>query len=248
MKTYTVKQLAELASVSIKTLHHYDERGLLKPAQRSDKDYRLYTEAELFRLQQILLYKELEIPLIEIQQILDDPSFELEAALQEQKKKLTSKQERYSKLIQTIEKTLRRIKDDKELVTDKELYAGFTPEQQERYHREAKEQYGEVYDLSQKNIRKLSKGQWKTIKEEGDKVANELSSFIGKDPASEKVQALIKRHHAWIENFYPCPAERYIGLSDLYLNNPEFKKYYEDIAPGLAEFLSAGMRVFAETR
>jgi DNA-binding transcriptional MerR regulator len=247
MKSYTVKQLAKLAQISVKTLHHYDEISLLKPAKRSNKDYRLYTETELFRLQQILLYKELEIPLTEIKTILDDPGFDLSTALEEHKLKLSQKQERYGELIHTIEKTLQYIQENEELVTDNELYAGFTSEKKERYNRVEKEKYGDEYDLSQKNIRKLNKGQWSKIQEESKKISEELSKCIGTDPNSSEVQALIKKHHSWIENFYPCPKKRYIGLSDLYIESAEFKQYYEDIEPGLAEYLSLSMKIFAKT-
>lgn len=246
MKSYTVKQLAELAKVTVKTLHHYDEIGLLKPSQRTDAGYRLYNQEDLLRLQQILLYKEMDFSLGDIKQLLDDPDYDLKQALHEQKRFLLQQQERNQQLISTIDKTIKRIEDDDQLVTDADLYGGFTPEQAERYDREAKEKYGDMYEISQQRARQMTKGQWKAIGAEGEAITKGMAEYVGKDPALPEVQALIARHHAWIENFYPCSQEIYLGLASLYIENPEFTAHYERFAPGLAHFMSAAMKVFAE--
>lgn len=246
MKHHTVKQLAELSGVTVRTLHHYDEIGLLKPGHRTDAGYRLYDAKDLLRLQQILIYREMDFTLEDIKEMLDDPKYDLKEALHDQKRFLLQQHERYQHLIQTIDKTLKRIEDDDQLVTDADLYGGFTPEQAERYDREAKEKYGDMYEISQKRVRQMTKGQWKEIGVEGADISKSMAAFIGTDPAGVEVQALIKRHHAWIENFYPCSKEIYIGLSNLYIDNPEFTAHFELIAPGLAQFFSAAMKVFAE--
>lgn len=246
MNTYTVKQLAELAGVSVRTLHYYDSIDLLKPSQRTEKEYRLYGTQELLRLQQIMLYREMEMPLQEIKSLLDDPSFNIESSLKTHKRRLLEKKSRYTSLIETIDKTLQKIQDDSELVTDQELYGGFTPEQRERYDREAKEKYGDMYELSQKNVRNMTKGQWKDLGKEAEDFSTILSTMLDKDPASPEVQEQVKRHHAWIEHFYPCTKEMYLGLASLYVENPEFTAHYDRFAPGLAAYLSKAMTIFAE--
>ncbi len=246
MKSYSVKQLAELAGVTIKALHHYDEFGLLKPSQRTDAGYRLYNRDDLLRLQQIMIYKEMAFSLQDIKLLLDDPKFDLKEALHEQKQFLLQQNEHNSQLVQTIDKTLQTLEENQKIVTDADLYAGFTPEQAERYNREAKEKYGDLYEISQNRVRQMTKGEWKAIGAEGEDISKEMAKLMGTDPHSDQVQALIKRHHTWIENFYPCNKETYLGLASLYVENPEFTAHYERFAPGLAQFLSASMKAFAE--
>jgi len=246
MKQYTVKQLGELSGVTVRTLHHYDEIGLLKPSHRTDAGYRLYEEKDLMKLQQILIYREMDFALEDIKSILNDPSFDLKEALHDQKRFLLQQHERYQQLLQTIDKTLKRIEEDDQLVTDADLYGGFTPEQAERYDREAKEKYGDMYELSQKNVRQMTKGQWKALGEEGEAISKGMAGYIGTDPARPEVQALIQRHYAWIEHFYPCSAQIYRGLAQLYVGNPEFRAHYDRFAPGLADFFSAAMQLYAE--
>ncbi|MGE3279307.1 MAG: MerR family transcriptional regulator [Candidatus Altimarinota bacterium] len=246
MKKYTVKQLAELSGVTVRTLHHYDEIGLLKPSSRTEAGYRLYEEKDLMRLQQILIYREMDFSLEDIKSLLDDPDYDVKEALHDQKRFLLQQHERYQQLLQTIDKTLRRLEEDDQLVTDEDLYGGFTPEQAERYDREAKEKYGDMYEISQKRVRQMTKGEWKAIGAEGVDITKSMVQYVGTDPARPEVQALIKRHHAWIEHFYPCSSQMYIGLSNLYIENPEFTAHYERFAPGLAHFISAAMKVYAE--
>ncbi|MDF2379625.1 MAG: MerR family transcriptional regulator [Candidatus Gracilibacteria bacterium] len=246
MNSYTVKQLANLVKVTIKTLHHYDEMGLLKPTQRTDAGYRLYNRDDLLKLQQIMIYKEMEFSLKEIKQLLEDPDFDIKKALHEQKKFLLQQQKKTEQLVQTIDKTIKTLQEDEELVTDAELYEGFTAEKAKRYNQEAKEKYGEMFETSQNRVGNMTKGQWKAIRDEGKTINKEMLNLIGTDPNSDTVQAVIKRHHAWVENFYPCNKETYVGLSDLYIENPEFTTHYERFASGLAVFMSSSMKFFAK--
>ncbi|TLN15223.1 MerR family transcriptional regulator, partial [bacterium] len=139
--TYTVKQLARLAGVSVRTLHHYDQIGLLRPNLRTPAGYRIYQHTDLLRLQQILFYRELDVPLAEIQALLDRPGFDPVRALKDHRQSLHEKAARLARLIETIDQTLSQY--TKEIpMKDEELYKGFTPEQAKRYRREAAESYG----------------------------------------------------------------------------------------------------------
>ena len=106
MKTYTIKKLADLAGVSVRTLHHYDQTGLLQPSQRSPSGYRLYQYSDMLRLQQILFYRELKLSLKEIKRILDDPAFDPLAALKTHHLRLLAERERLDELLNTLEKTI----------------------------------------------------------------------------------------------------------------------------------------------
>ncbi len=139
--SYTVHQLAELAGVSVRTLHHYDQIGLLAPSRRSNAGYRLYHEPELLRLQQIPFYKELDLPLAEIKEILSQAGFDPVQALRDHRRKLQERGEQIVQLLQTIDKTIMKLTEANMELTDAELYEGFSQEQIERYQREVRELY-----------------------------------------------------------------------------------------------------------
>jgi DNA-binding transcriptional MerR regulator len=246
MAEYSVKQLSEVARVSIRTLHYYDEIGLLRPATRSHAGYRLYGEKELLRLQQILFYRELDMGLDAIREILDAPDFKEENALRNHRDHIRKEIKRLVKLQATIDKTLQRIKGENTMLTDEELYSGFAPGEGEEYAQEARERYGvDVVDASYSKIRKLTKEQWHAVKGEGETIARELAEKMDHVSIdSQEVQALIKRHHAWIENFYTAPKELYQGLGAMYTDDPRFKAFYDKYKSGLAEYLRNAMEYF----
>jgi len=248
MKTYTISQLAAMAGVSVRTLHHYDHIGLLKPSSRTAAGYRLYEEANLLRLQQILFFKELDLPLAEIQAILDDPGFDQITALKNHRGMLQGQVERLTRLLATVDKTIQRLtKEEPMTMTDEELYEGFPKEQRERYQREVREMFDpQAVQATENRIRKMSKAQWQALKEEGDTVTRLIAEKMDSPPDDPEVQALIARHHAMIEQFYPAPADVYRGLGQLYVDHEEFKKHYDDYRPGLAAFMRAAMVYYAD--
>jgi DNA-binding transcriptional MerR regulator len=248
MKAYTVSQLAKMAGVSVRTLHYYDKIGLLKPSSRSDAGDRQYQWRDLLRLQQILFFKELDLPLREIQAILDDPDFDEVQALQGHRRRLEGQMARLTQLLHTLDKTLLRLTEDTMPLSDEELYEGFTKEQRERYEREAKEMYDpEVVQATNQRIRRLNKQQWEAVKAEGDDVTREIAALTDQAPDAAEVQALIAHHHAWVENFYPANAEVYRGLGHLYTEHEEFRAFYEKFHPGLADFMCAAMMHYVDT-
>lgn len=247
MKAYTIKQLAKMAGVTVRTLHYYDEIGLLKPTMRSNTGYRQYGQPELLRLQQILFFKELNFPLDKIGRILDDPDFDQIEALQTHRRWLLQQSERLAVLLQTIDKTILKLTEAEMSLTDEELYEGFTKEQIERYEREVNEQYDpELVAESKRRVGKMSKEQWQAIKADGDEVTRLIASLADREPNDPEVQAAIARHHAWIENFYPASADVYRGLGSLYTGNDEFRQTYDKYRPGLADFMQAAMTYYAD--
>lgn len=244
---YTVKELAALAGVTVRTLHHYDRIGVLRPTSRTDAGYRQYGESDVLRLQQVLFYRELGFALNDIRRILEDPAFDTVVALREHRKALEARSRDINRLVQTIDRTLEKLTMHDETVTDAELYEGFAPEEVEAMKREVDAKYDpKVVAESRRRVREMTKGEWAAMKQEGDAVCRELAARIGEDPASAEVQALVARHHAWIEKFYSCGAQMYRGLGEMYVADPRFRGYYESYGEGLAEFLRAGMDVYAE--
>lgn len=242
-RTYTVKKLADLAGVSVRTLHLYDEIGLLKPSVRTEAGYRLYGERELLRLQQILLYKEFELSLLQIGEILDDPAFDVVNALENHKQALYDKKDRLNRLIVTIDKTINKIKDGMAL-TDDELYKGFPKE----YREEAIGLYGvESIERSEKYLKSLGKEDFAELKKELSTVTEQLTSLVKDDPAGEPVQRLISKHYVIIRKFWgthgtpDTQQEAYAGLGDLYVNDDRYTKGNREFA----EFMKKAMGTFA---
>ncbi len=247
VKRYTIGQLAKMAGVSVRTLHHYDHIGLLKPSARTAAGYRLYESADLLRLQQILFYRELDLPLAEVRDILDDPGFDQVQALEQHRQVLRGRVERLTRLLKTIDRTIQRLTEDDMTMTDEELYEGFTAEQIERYQREAREMYDpDLVAESERRLRRMSKEEWQAIKAEGDEVTQAIAALMDRAPDDAEVQALVARHHAWIERFYPADAEMCRGLGRLYVEHPEFRAFYEAYRPGLADFMAAAMSHYAD--
>lgn len=247
-KKYSVKQVSELSGITVRALHHYDSIGLLKPANRSEKKYRYYNESDLLRLQQILFYRELDFTLEQTGKILDDPEFNFEHALETHREKLVLKHKHMQQLIQTVDQTLEKIKGEQVMaLKDKDLYKGFDREKIDRWNKEVDEKYDpKKVAESRRNIGKMSKDQFTDVQKQGEVVTLAISDAMEQGASAPAVQALIKDHHAWIENFYTCPGEIYKGLGQLYVENPEFTEYYEKIKPGLAAFMCEAMAYYAD--
>lgn len=254
MKKYSVKQLARLAGVSVRTLHLYDEIGLLKPSTRTEARYRLYGEKELLRLQQILFYKELDFSLQEICNILDDPDFDLLQALESHKEALQSRRDRISTLLTTIDKTILKLKEGI-MLDDEELYKGLPKEKAAAYRKEAIDQWGQdTIERSENYLRGMGKEGLAKLKADFTEIWQTLASMMHEDPASEKVQEQVARHYACIRMFWGTvdlpdkQAEAYEGLGELYVNDERYTTIDDKPNPEFARFLSKAMSHFANTR
>lgn len=244
--TYTIKQLADLAQISVRTLHHYDKIGLLNPSRIKANGYRLYEENELLKLQQIMFFKELDFPLIEIKKILSNPNFDQRKALSEHKKMIELKKERLILLTKTIDKTIKKI--NKEItMKDEELYKSFV-RNGKKYADEAKSRWGntEMYEESVKRVAKMSKNEMIKIQKDGDLLMKEIVQNMSKGPASIEIQKLISRHYNGLRAFYEPNLKMYRGLADMYVSDPRFISYYEKYAPGLAVFMQDAMYKYCD--
>jgi DNA-binding transcriptional MerR regulator len=247
---YSVKKLAALAGVSVRTLHLYDQIGLLKPAVRTEKNYRLYGKAELLRLQQILFYKEMDLPLKEIADMLDDPDFDPVKALENHKTALLQKQDRIGRLLVTIDKTIDHLKNDV-MLRPEELYEGLPKEQADSWRNEAKEKWGEAVDRSEQHLLKKTKAQFKELQEAAGLNWSRLVSLMHEDPTSEKVQKEISVHYELIREFWGTAgstdhqAAAYAGLGDLYVADERYTMMDGKPNPEFAGFMQQAMKHFA---
>ncbi len=241
---YTIQKLAKSAGVSVRTLHYYDEVGLLCPKRNSKNDYRFYENNDLLKLQQILFFRELDFPLLEIKNILSSPSFDMRKALKDQRKLIEIKKNRLGKLIKTIDKTINSITKKTNMNND-ELYGNFSKEEAEKYAKEAKERWGNTnaYKQSTERVKKMGKDGMKKVMDESSKITLEIAKNMkdGIDPKILQVQKLFERHYKWLSAFYEPSLEIYKGLAIMYVEDPRFKKTYEDIAVGLAVYMRDGM-------
>lgn len=245
--SYNINQLAKIAEISVRTLHHYDDIGLLTSSRNIKNQYRIYEEKDLLKLQQILFFRELDFKLEDIKKILENPKFDIANALKDHKQMILLKRKRLDELLKTIDKTINKVTNKKNM-KDKELYGGFTKEEIEKYQEEAKEKWGdtEAYKQSTERVKKMGKDGLNKVLEESGKLTMEIAYTMKKGlaPESTEVQKLIARHYDGLRAFYEPTKEIYAGLAKMYVEDERFKKNYGDVAQGLAQFMQDGMLFF----
>jgi DNA-binding transcriptional MerR regulator len=244
---YTVHELATLAGVSVRTLHHYDEIKLLIPTRLEENRYRQYGEKELLRLQQILFFKELDFPLEKIRKLLESPEFDTVDALRTHQQLLKLQKKRLNGLIRTIDKTIQKITKETAM-EDKELYGNFSKEEMDSYAEEAKERWGETdaYKQSMERVNKMSKEELKKIGEEGDALLREIATHMEEDPASDVVQDLMAKHYKGLMAFYEPNLQIYRGLANMYVDDSRFTATFDKVKPGLAVFMRDAMLAYCD--
>ncbi|MDQ2722102.1 MAG: MerR family transcriptional regulator [Actinomycetota bacterium] len=236
----TVGQVAELVGVSVRTLHHYDEIGLVRPGARSSVGYRSYSDADVERLHRVLLYRELGFPLEEIATLLDDPSVDALAHLRRQRALLDERIDRLHQMVAAVEK----------MMEAQTMGIQLTPEEQseifgdnwlgEGYSAEAEQRWGdtEAWKQSQSRAATLSKDDWQQIKAETDALEAAFAEAHGDGVAADSARAheLAERHRASIARFYDCGHEMHRSLAEMYVADERYRRHYEDVAPGLAQY------------
>lgn len=245
--SYTINELATLAGVSVRTLHHYDEIGLLSPG-RAANGYRTYGEADLLRLQQILFFRELDFALEDIAQALAKPDFDMAAGLAEHGERLREKKDRLDALLATIDKTLAKLSGKKDM-SDDELFDAFMEKHEKEYAAEAEEQWGgtDAYRQSTERVKKMSKDDLKRIAKAGEELTASIAATMTGGPASTETQALIAKHYDGLRAFYEPTPELYRGLGNMYVDDPRFRAYYERFDPALPEFMRDAMVIFCDS-
>jgi DNA-binding transcriptional MerR regulator len=251
MKRHTVKELAQLAKVSVRTLHFYDEINLLKPATIGENGYRYYGRDELLRLQQILFYRELGMALEKIREILDATDFDRIKALDQHRKDIARERERLTTLIRTIDQTVANYKGEIQM-KDEDLYVGFSPEKQAEYEAFLVERYGDAaaanIDSSKLKMKSWPKEETQKIGQAFNSIHLDLKKLIekGARPVDPEVQQVIEQHYKLVSRFWKPDRESYPGLGLLYIEHEDFRIMYEGYHPKLAEFLAEAMTAYAE--
>lgn len=250
---YRIKEVADYVGVSVRTLHHYDRAGLLKPGSVTASGYRLYTESELEKLQQIMFFRELGFGLRQIKEILDSPGFDRMQALAAQKKLLLEKKKRLEAIISLVEQTLDAVKGGIAM-NKKNMFQAFDMSEiekhQKQYAEETRQKYGhtEAYRESQKKAAAYKKEDWAAISARGNEIYQELAGLMVLVPADPQVQKAIGAWRQYItDSFYNCTPEIFRGLGDLYIQDERFTASIDKAKPGLARFMSEAMHIYCDS-
>jgi DNA-binding transcriptional MerR regulator len=247
-----VGEVAALAGVTVRTLHHYDRIGLLSPSERTPAGYRRYTPSDLDRLQQVLVYRELGFPLEEIATLLDDPAADPLAHLRRQLALLRDRLDRTRAMVAAVEKEMEAHTMGISL-TPEERFEVFGENDPSQYDAEVEQRWGETdaYRESRRRTSSYTKDDWLRIKAEGAdlerRFAEALRSGVAAD--SEQAMGLAEEHRQHISRwFYDCPPEMHAGLGRMYVEDERFTAHYEQIAPGLAQYVSTAVQANAARR
>lgn len=249
---YTVNELSKLSGVSVRTLHYYDEIGLLKPARVGENGYRFYEEAEVARLHQILFFRELEFPLERIKQIMSAPGFDSMVALEDQRELMVLRRQRLDKLLATIEQTIDSMKGGEMTMSNDDKFSVFNDPTYREHKAEAEQRWGntEAYKQSQARVAKMSKADFEAVKAEGGDIWHQIAELMKQDLSadSDEVQAQVDRFWQHLHHFYDPSYEMFKGLGQMYVDDPRFTEFYDKIAPGMAVFARDAMAFYADSR
>ncbi len=234
----TVGEVSALAGISVRTLHHYDERGLLSPSARTDSGYRLYSESDLERLQEILGWRALGFSLDEIGSLLDETGHDRLSALRTQRELVNSELARLTRLARALDRAIATVEHGNER-QEETMFDGFDPSQ---YEDEARERWGhtDAYKESARRVASYGDGQWREIKAQAQEIERLFAELkrSGQPAEGEPARAAAEQARLHIDRwFYSCSREMHLALGEMYVADPRFAAKYEKVEPGLATYV-----------
>jgi MerR family transcriptional regulator, thiopeptide resistance regulator len=242
-KNLTVKKLASLAGVTPRTLRYYDRIGLLKPAAVGSNGYRQYGKESILRLQQILFYRELDIPLEVIRDLITRPDFDVVRALQAHRASLQERSKRLDTLVETIDKTIDFLEGKRDM-NNEDFFEGWTEEKQPEFEQEIRQKYGEHAMDEVIDWNSYPKEKKAVIMAEGEANMQSMAFLMYLPPNSPEVQEAVARWHKHMKYFYDPSIERMRGLGQMYVDDPRFHAMYEKVRKGLALFMKQAIDVY----
>lgn len=247
---YTVQKLSKIAGISTRTLRYYDEIELLKPLKINSSGYRIYGQNEVNKLQQILFYRELDISLENIKNIINSPTFDSLNALKEHHNKLLAKRKQIDLLIENVNKTI-ALREGKYNMTDIEKFEGFKEkmidENEKNYGTEIREKYGkDAVDASNKKFKNMSKQDYEDWQNLSIEIIAKLKkAFKTGDASNELSQEVARLHHKWLSyTWNTYSKEAHASLAQMYVYDERFTSYYDKEQPGLAKFLRDAIVIY----
>lgn len=242
-----VSEVAKLSGVSVRTLHYYDEIGLLPPSLVNEKGYRYYEDGDIERLQEILFFRELDFSLKEIARILSRPDYDRREALERQKHLLALRRDRISDLIALLDANLRGEKR----MSFKEFDMKDIEQAKSEYGREAMERWGSTdsYAESAKKTARYGAADWERITAQSNELTTQFAALVGTNPQSREAQDLVRAWQQYIsENFYTCTDQMLAGLAEMYVADERFRKSIDKAGEGSAAFMRDAIRHYCEAK
>lgn len=243
-----IKEAARLTGLSVRTLQHYDNIGLLVPERNSENDYRIYSAEDMAKLQQILLFRECGLPLEQIGNILSHPSYSREDALAMQREYLLGEKRRIEAMLKTLDHTLDALKGGKEM-TAEEQFEGFKFTRDNPYEEEARQRWGdEAVDKSNAYIQSKSDKDMSDIQEKMNAMFAGLAELRDTDPAGDVAQEAMEQMYNFMNGSFGVKYsyEAFAGLGAMYIADSRFQENIDRFGPGLAEFLSKAMDIYGK--
>ncbi len=238
-----VKEVADLVGISVRTLHQYDEIGLLIPDDTTGSGYRVYSDENLETLQQILFFRELGFPLKKIKEIIHNPSFDRQEALEIQHKMLLEKKNRLNKMIRTLEKTIQYSKGEIKM-SNKEKFEGFDFSQNP-YEQEAREKWGDkAVDEANEKVKSMSDFEQQKFNE----IYRKLATLRHLPADSKEAQEGIKEWYLFLNKIGNYSPEAFKGLGQMYVNDERFTKNIDRFGEGLSKFMCEAMSIYADNQ
>lgn len=245
---HTVKKAAELSGVSVRTLHHYDHIGLLCPSESTEAGYRLYSDGDLARLQQVLFFRELGFELKRIKELLDEPGFDRLAALRSHRQLLAGMQGRLGQLLATCDKSIAAMEGGQTMAAQ-ELFDGFDEEAQDRLQAEAKERWGhtEAWRQSQARMKGFTKEDVARLKADMKALWGGYAKVMHGPADGPEALAMAAEQHRFFEaRFYDCPLAMYRNLATMYVEDERFHGNFETLSPGLTQFVRDAIHAYCD--
>lgn len=245
---YSVREIADLAGLTTRTIRYYDEIGLLNPVSTGANGYRYYNQDSLLRLQQIRFYRELDLSLDDIHLIMNQPDFNLLDALGNHRQALQGRQKRIQRLINTIDQTILALKDNKTMKEEK-YFNGFN---ESEYEEESRQRWGDtsMYKESKQKWSSYSAEQKEGIKAEGGRLAVRMvGSSSDVSPNNPDVQATVGEYLAYLNKyFYSCDPAFLRNLADMWVSDPRYAANYENVRAGGAEFVRQAVNIYCDNQ
>ena len=245
---WSIAEVARMSKVTSRTLRHYDDVGLVKPAYVGSNGHRYYGEAELLQLQQVLLLRELGLGLSAIGEVLAGEQDQV-AALRRHERWLRSERERLTRLADTVSRTIRQLQGG-DVMTAPELFEGFT-DRSAQLEEELVGEHGngvrEHFRTARAATKDWTREDYLAAQRRGEQVEDKVLAVMraGAAPDSPEALEVMAEHYRGVTQFWTPDRESYTGLGRLYVDNPEFKARYDAKAPGLAEYLRDATAAYA---
>lgn len=246
---YKINEISKITGISPRMLRHYDKLDLLRPNKSCDNNYRIYTNKDLCKLQEILFFRELDFSLEEIKTILDNPNYNRIEAFKQQKSLLLKKIERLNRIVSTLNESMKKTEKEKKM-TEKS-FKDFSMKEIEQYKKEVKELYGNTtafkeYEEKTKNHKE---NDFKRIQSEMNKKLESIAIHMAKGFDSKEVQGALHEYREYINtNFYSCTLDIFRGLGELYTSDKRFTSNIDGIKTGLSEFLKRAITFYCDSR